>query len=304
MLYQIIVHESVIYVSPYISRVYHCSLVVALKPVVIVAPTIPRINDALVVRNATIARGTNCSKEGKKYEMTIFNIAKMCRIIDERGGTNRAFNTQSSTELGGCNSRNDIECNFMGNGDVPIEIKKANTPDWMQCSIKYDTISGKWRGSDKNKIPDRSKQLFESLIDAIPIFNGKIPPFISKKVTHIEWLDIKKGTRDYDDMYLSCPDDTIKRLYSEKGCRYIQISGKGLFHLGEDVCGFDVPEFICSQKLRVRTKIHSRSDAHGFCSISVTVACQPIDIKKMVPSNYSLDTIETLPSNLMYIIST
>jgi hypothetical protein len=45
------------------------------------------------------------------------------------------------------------------------------------------------------------------------------------------------------------------KLYGEKDCSYIQISEKGLYHLGNDVCDFKVPEFICEQRLRVRTKI-------------------------------------------------
>lgn len=254
----------------------------------------------IVVVKTNSVKGANCSKEGKKYEIEVFDIVRMCKVYEYGIGNNTAFNTQSASELGGCNSRNDIECDFGEKGNVPIEIKKMNTPDWMQCSLKYDTITKCWIGSEKNKIPNASKHIFENLLRTTSIFNGKIPPFISRKITHDEWLEIKNGTDDYNDFYISCPDDTIKRLYREKGCRYIQISEKGLFHLGDDICGFGVPEFICNQKLRVRTKIHSRSDVSGLCRLSVTVACQPINIKKMTPSKYSLDSIDRLPFQLIY----
>jgi hypothetical protein len=159
---------------------------------------------------------------------------------------NNNFNIQKENDLGGCNSKNDIVC-VVNSINIPIEIKKIKTPDWMQCSLKYDYNSNKWIGSSKNKISEKSKKIFEDLISTATLFNGKIPPFVSKDITHEEWLRIKKETNDYNDIYLDCPDDTIKQLYSEKGCFYIQISDKGLFHLGNDICEFNVPEFICGQ---------------------------------------------------------
>jgi hypothetical protein len=85
-----------------------------------------------------------------------------------------------------------------------------------------------------------------------------------------------------------------------KECQYIQISDYGLYHLGNDVCNFNVPEFIIEQQLRIRTKIHSSKNKNGFCSISVIASCQPIDIKKLDKSPYSLDSIDMLPPNLLY----
>ena len=41
------------------------------------------------------------------------------------------FNTQYEEDLGGCNSKNDIECNMKSLRDI------SKTPDWMQCSLKY-----------------------------------------------------------------------------------------------------------------------------------------------------------------------
>ena len=110
--------------------------------------------------------------------------------------------------------------------DESIEIKKSNTPDWMQCSLKYDNINKKWVGSLKNKIPDASKKIFEELILEIKLFNGNIPPFMLRDITHEEWIKIKKETNDFNDTYIDCPNDTIKQLYSHKGCTYIQISNK------------------------------------------------------------------------------
>jgi hypothetical protein len=201
-------------------------------------------------------KGSGCSVSGKKYELQVYNIVKNSKL----NGNN--FNTQNEHELGGCSSKNDIECNMLSERDISIEIKKFKTPDWMQCSLKYDSML--------------------------------------KDITHEEWVKTKKETTDYNDSYIDCPNDTIMKLYSEKDCSYIQISEKGLYHLGNDICDFKVPSFICEQRLRVRTKIHEKKNKKGFCKLSVTIACQPKNIKNLINSEYSLDNHMKLPLNLSY----
>jgi len=246
--------------------------------------------------NETNEKGSRCSISGKKYELAVYNIVKKTRL------NGIEFNTQIESELGGCSSKNDIECNMeeaMAR-DISVEIKKLKTPDWMQCCLKYDDTDKKWIGSKKNKIPEASKKVFEEFISTVTLFNGKIPPFMLKDITHEEWVKIKSETTDFNDVYVDCPSDTIMKLYSEKGCSYIQISDKGLYHLGNDVCDFKVPAFVCDQQLRVRTKIHKRNNKKGFCKLSVTVACQPKNINSLVSSEFSLDNQMKLPSNLVY----
>jgi hypothetical protein len=234
-------------------------------------------------------RGSGCSFSGKHYELQIYNIVKRCYL------NGRPFNVQRECDLGGCGAKNDIEC-LMGNVSVAIEIKRKNTPDWMQCSLNYD--GDKWVGSPRQKIPQKSKELFEQLLCDATLFHHKIPPFMLKDVTHEEWLSVKIETTDFNDMYLDCPDDTIQTLYAHKKCSYIQISDKGLYHLGDDLCKFKVPEFKIDQQLRIRTKIHKTKNAKGFCKLSVTVSCQPKHIQDLMKSPYSLDGV--LPVNLIY----
>ena len=239
-------------------------------------------------------KGSGCSINGKKYELEVYNIVKNCKLNEQK------FNIQCEDELGGCSSKNDISCNMNSDGDISIEIKKSKTPDWMQCSIHYDNTNKKWVGSSRNKIPHNSKNIFEDIISKISLFNGNIPQFMLKDITHEEWLKIKSETNDFNDIYIDCPNDTIKRLYSNKGCSYIQLSEKGLYHLENDICDFKVPVFICEQQIRVRTKIHERKNKRGFCKLSVTIACQPKNINNLVNSDFSLDNKAKLPNNLVY----
>ena len=240
-------------------------------------------------------KGYLCLKNGKKYEETNYNIVKHCKLND------KPFNTQKSVEeLGGATSQNDLQCNFQEEKDFGIEIKKYNTPDWMQCSIKYNDETKNWESSNKSKIPLESKKVFDELLKNIKLFDGKIPPFMEKKITHKEWITIKNQTTQWDDTYITVPSDTISKLYDAKNTNYIQISkGYGLFHTGNDICNFGVPLFENEQQIRIRTKIHARNKK-GYCSISVMASCQPKNIKNIIPSNYSLDCIEKLPPSLVY----
>jgi len=236
-------------------------------------------------------KGQNCSISGNNYEIAIHNIIKFTYL------NNKPFNTQKIEDLGGSTSCNDLECNFNDN-IIGIEVKQANTPDWMQCSLKRS--DNQWIGSEKGKIPEKARMEFNKFIQKLKLFDGKIPPFLEKKLTHKEWLDIKSASDKFHDIYIDIPDDTINKIYLAKNCQYIQISHYGLYRLADDVCNFNVPLFKIKQKLRVRIKIHQKKNKEGYCNMSVIASCLPYDISTLEPSLYSLDNIEKLPKNLKY----
>lgn len=236
---------------------------------------------------------TQCLIEGKKYEVKVYEVCDKCYI------NNKKFNNQKISELGGNSSNNDIVCRYE-NIDIPIELKRSTSPDWMQCSIKYNSETKKWVGSKVSRIPIKSKDLFNTLLNNVKLFNNKIPPFFEKRLTYTEWLDIKSKTTDFNDTYIQIPNDTIKKVYSFKGCKYIQISDRGLYHLGDDICSFNVPEFLIDQQLRIRIKVNKCKDANGYCVLTVMASCQPINIYKLESSKYSLDDKNKLPLNLIF----
>tara|TARA_Y100000591_G_C21669470_1_gene612160 strand:- start:143 stop:928 length:786 start_codon:yes stop_codon:yes gene_type:complete len=245
------------------------------------------------VTNNKNSKGAKCSIEGGRYEITIHEVVKNCVINGKK------FNSQTKKDLGGSTSNNDIECDFQGR-KIGIEAKKCKTPDWMQCSIKFDPVTKTWKGGKRSKIPNECREMFDKLINDKNLYGGKIPPFMEKSITHEEWKKNKRQTDKWNDHYIDIPSNTIRKLYSLKKCYYIQISEYGLYHLGDDICKFGVPLFDIEQQIRIRIKVHRRKNGKGFCDLSVTAACQPIDIKKLTKSKYSLDNKDKLPPNLTY----
>ena len=71
-----------------------------------------------------------------KYEKKIHTVVRKCTL------NGKPFNTQTKPS-GGSSAKNDLECNHQNERDIGIEAKKYKTPDWMQCSIKYNLITNK-----------------------------------------------------------------------------------------------------------------------------------------------------------------
>lgn len=239
-------------------------------------------------------KGSGCSESGNKYEKDIWNVVNKCIY------NSKPFNTQHIHELGGSSSKNDIECDSIKSKDIGIEVKKCNTPDWMQCSLKYNNKSDRWEASSRGKIPEEARKIFNKILQNIKLYDGEIPPFIINDITHEEWKKIKKETDKWNDKYIDIPSDTIIKLYNSKGCQYIQVSDKGLYYLNYDPCDFNVPQFNIPQQMRIRTKIHTKKNKKGFCKLSIMASCQPKNIKIYPKSSYSLDDISKLPLNLVY----
>lgn len=244
----------------------------------------------------TTCKGMRCSISGKQYEIQIWSILKHCWM---RGSP---FHTNTLQQLGGSTSSIDIQCNFLSNNDIGIEIKKCRTPDWMQCSIYFDEEKNRWFSSKSkchNKHPIIS-DLFNKLLEGKTIFGNTTPFFLKEKITYSQWNHIKQNTDKWNDHHFHIPNDTIRNLYKEKGCHYIQISEYGLYHLGEDICDCSVPEFQIEQQMRVRVKVHSRENKKGFCRLSIMASCLPKNIKSLIKSDFSLDSREKLPKNIDY----
>lgn len=218
---------------------------------------------ALIKKLLSVKKGSNCSKSGNNYEKLVYDIIKDRPHI--------------KCLCGGSSHNPDIECV----DGKSIEVKKESAPDWGQSVLKWE--DGKWVSQN---------ELFQKYMGSLKM---KRPPFFDRKMKYSEWLEIKS---DFKDEYVDIDDETISIYYKSKGTDYIQVSGYGLYHMGDDVFNLGVPKLNIKQRMRVRVKVHTSSDKNGYAHLSVTAAFQPMSLKDMKKSMYSLDDVNRLPPNL------
>jgi len=240
-----------------------------------------------------LSKGRKCALNGKLYEKKVSDVISKCFLHS------KPFHTHLN--VAGCCSEIDVLCNFKGERDIGIEIKKSKAPDWQQCKLAFDKERGKWIPAVKDCNKKDYHYIFEELLENCNLYNGCIPPFMEQSLTHEQWKKIKASTTQWNDFYFDIPNDTIAKMYHSKGCHYIQVGNDyGLYHLGDDICNFNVPAFLVPQQIRIRTKVHTRKNKNGYCSLSVMAACQPKNIKLLPKSPFSLDKRNKLPMNLSF----
>jgi len=245
-----------------------------------------------------ISNGAKAVNNGKKYEKDVYCVVKDTYINDKK------FNIQNENELGGNSYRPDMKCIY-NNLDIIKELKNDVNAEFIQVDvIKEET----WISKNKSKHPLSVYKRYEDEINLQDnLFYGILPPLNKTRKEFDEWETVQSKLKQKDEKYknkkriskeyswISKDKHFIKLNYKDKGCHYIQIKDYGLYHLGEDICNFNVPEFNPeSVKIRLRCK---RRQGKNCVPSSITVSSYPYKLEK---SNYSLDTIEKLPLNLIY----
>jgi hypothetical protein len=239
--------------------------------------------------------GARCSASGKKYEHLVNAV---CVSLMPKGGS-VALSTMEAEELGGCASgRFDLQINWDGSlKNINVEIKRQ-TPDWVQASIvpavglrrspRLAAGGGEQVIAWHVKKASSCSHIFDSILAGKTLWKA-LPKFHydGKKRCAADW----EGERGrFPDMYIECDNDSVARAYRAKGVHYIQVHKFGLYHTGEDVCGFGVPMFSCSQRMRVRCKRHGRRccESDNYVPSSITASLRPV-FKTLRPSPLSLD---------------
>lgn len=147
------------------------------------------------------------------------------RSTDTMGGTSLRFNegSFSNTPLHPVNGFSTVFPEIQGRLTLPIQqyIHRVNeliTEHNKLSPEKYEFISG---------------------------FPAKIPVLIRKQC-------VREGFQRKIQSFYTFDIESWKAFYREKGCSYIQIGDKGLFHLGENPLNLPVPEILGSICLELR----------------------------------------------------
>ena len=238
-------------------------------------------------------------RKGKEYERRVFNTTKCAVLNGER------FNRQESTA--GSGRGRDLVCNHAGL-DIGIEIKNTLGAEFVQMDVRQDE-EGMWRGplQTRKKLPGVVER-YEAVMNGQPnLFYGN-PPNLKACTSRGDfdiWESrflkekIARGDGRKKEYRFPCSDpDVIRQNYRDKGNVYIQIKGKGLYHLEEDVCNFGVPMFNPTRAhFRLRCK---RRGGKGCIPSSLTLSMWIDGSDTLLASPYSLDDESKFPPNLVY----
>lgn len=148
------------------------------------------------------------------------------------------------------------------NIDRYLEVKNESAPDYGQSELTW-SANGGWQWANPNGMT--------ALYDQISILS-QIPKFTPKRFT-IPQHQLTAADRIWDGrqiaMKISLLDRTfIQKYYAGKNCYYIQIEGKGFYHLEQDVANLVVPKFDPELYLRIRMKHRGGPDGnYGFLAV-------------------------------------
>jgi hypothetical protein len=209
-----------------------------------------------------ITRGGNSLRAGRLYEAIINNLLKNKRINNVKLVVNEF--------TAGAGKGKDIvfKC---GDLELSIEVKNGGAFEGGGKTLKHNGHS--WVINDECFLKD--------IVGAANPYGGIIPEcFATKSLS--TW---NKEKSRFGDVYISKHNTIISEYYRAKGCNYIQIKGKGLYHTGSDPLNLGVPFFSVSTMLRIRVTKHKKKGV----PTDVTAALV-FKRKDLVKSTYCLET--------------
>lgn len=203
---------------------------------------------------------------GRSYEMTVANILKLTTTA----GSNRHVN--------------DLRLPWKGQL-VDVEAKRTIRAEFGQR--RAEVVDG---------LLSVPHPLFQECLAHAELFEGRIPPFLLRRgITFPEWDMVSLS---FADEQYHAPSDIISRYYASKQNHYIQVNGYGLYHTGNDICGFGVPYFQCPSWVRVRCKRHGKKCPLTGKDIPTSVMASFWVKTPPAASPYSLDDPAKFPPGL------
>lgn len=233
--------------------------------------TVAKCNPTINTRGAPLSKGSACSTNGKRYEAHIQN---MCTQLKYKNNTPLCV----SRETAGSSKNPDLVIQTDQGQQVFMEIKRGMVPDWGQSRLQK--LEGTYVTAS-----EIHNNILQSWQSHNKLYDGRDLPFLDKHLFYEDWCRMKQS---FKDVYIDCSEHEISNFYRTKQVSYIQVYGKGLFHTGEDPCGFGVPYFSPKQRSRIRIKVHTKGDDTRSCKLSCTMSLQAMDLET---SPWSLDEI-------------
>lgn len=155
---------------------------------------------------------------------------------------------------------------FVINGvDYFVEVKNKTAPDFGQKGLVWSQTN-KWHWREDDSI--------SKMFDDIGITKHIDPKFVPKLYSVGKHLltpmDRSADQRAFEKSNIPLKGASyLHDFYARKNCFYIQIEGKGFYHLQKDVARLGVPQFDPDLTLRLRAKTHASIPVHHYSFFAV-----------------------------------
>ena len=216
----------------------------------------------------TTSRGSAAAKSGYTYEC---NVHARLKILFFNGEPVRLSEPARA-------DKHAHDLTLLNNG-LTLEVKTKGAIEGGGCTMALcDGVL---------QLPEQSVLRGFLPPDTPPPWDGRIPSCLTGDKSVATWL-AEKGS--FKGIYIPVSSSAVAEYYRAKGTMYLQIEGKGIYHTGDDIMGWDVPKFETGCKIRIRLKQHGSSPVPQDCQ-----ACFNYDRNGLPPSPYDFMDLARLP---------
>lgn len=190
------------------------------------------------------------------------------------------------------------DAGFAHNGkEFFLELKNISAPDYGARQIDYEPTTKNWKWNKR----DEMTLLFDR-IGLLPKVKEFIPRKFVKADHELTEADKIFDRRNFaqkvaeDELDLATLGmsgaNVLHEYYAKKNCYYIQIEGKGFYHLLNDPAGLGVPQFLPQVVVfRLRAKTHGSARISNYSFRVVITASRGT----IIVSNFDLENPQKFP---------
>ena len=218
---------------------------------------------------------------------------KILKLMKENNFVSQNFLNQSTA--GSDNTQPDLVLNLKGK-DTNIELKQNIKSQFGGTSIRYSKdcfdLVKEVKGIDKEVIFNQLENKKDYINNFLSFHEANCIPFSTTKEM---WnKSVKEGMLKKININVKCDTSFIEEHYARKNTYYINIGGKGLYYMKNDILNLGVPRLNCDTSLEIRlTRNGSTLNSKGVrvCSAALRIQSR---IKNLEESTHSLENINSI----------
>lgn len=178
-----------------------------------------------------------------------------------------------------------------------LELKNRTDTDFGQKGLKWSQRNG-WEWKEKDVITEMYSE-FGVIKQIDRSFVPNLFTVDKMKLTRQHRIQDQRGFEMKLDLRRA---DYLHKFYARKNCYYIQVEGKGFYHLERDIAQLGVPRFDPILRLRLRAKVRNSVPAYNY-SFFATLKVNKRSIRKSEFDIEELQGRKFPPINVAMIMS-